>query len=500
MSPRMRIGAVFALAGLSLAGALGLGAPAAADAPGNIMRVDITRGGESPMSHTLDLSLSKTAIIELPEDAHDVVIANPEIADAIIRTPRRVYVLGVAVGSTNAFFSNENGDLLLNLEIRVERDLDAVQEMIDRLLPDARVQVDALNDQVVLTGMVGSTAEADRAVRIARSFVENPEHVISMLSISGGEQVLLRVRIVEMQRTIARQLGVNLNASLRFTEDLTYNIATNNEFSLVGQSLGGLTGTGSFINSGGGDIRSADTVLQALERVGLVRTLAEPNITAISGESAEFLAGGEFPVPVGLDNQGNIIIEYKPFGVGLSFTPMVLSDGRISLFVSTEVSELTSQGSIDLSGGAIDTDGDGVLDAATPGLTLPALNVRRAQTTVEMPSGGSLVMAGLIQDTTRQNIDGAPGARNIPGIGALFRARDYESQETELVVLVTPYLVDAVHPDALQTPADGYATPSEVETIFFGRLSRVYQAPGADLGDRRWRGPAGFILDDTSTP
>lgn len=459
------------------------------------LRVRITRGGDGPVSHELLLPLDKAAIIELPDDAHDVLVSNPEVADAVIRTPRRVYVIGMTVGQTNAFFFDADGEQILNLEIRVERDMGAVQEMIDRLLPDARVRAEALNDNIVLTGMVGSTAEADQAVRIARSFVETPENVIPMLAISGGEQVMLRVRIVEMQRNIARQLGVNINASLQFTDELTFDIATNNEFSLIGRSLGGLTGTAGFANAGSGDVRSADGVLQALERVGLVRTLAEPNLTAISGEAAEFLAGGEFPVPVGLDNQGNIIIEYKPFGVGLSFTPMVLSDGRISLFVSTEVSELTSDGSLDLAGGAIDTDGDGVLDAAVPGLTLPALNVRRAETTMEMSSGASLVMAGLIQDTTRQNIDGAPGARNLPGVGALFRARDFESSETELVVIVTPYLVDAVHPDALQTPADGFASASEVETLFFGRLNRVYRAPGADTGDRRWRGPVGFILD-----
>lgn len=472
------------------AAALGLTA-LAAPAQAQSARVSLTGAGVE----TLNLGLGHSAIVELPRSAQDVLISNPEVADAIIRTPRRVYVIGVAVGQTNAFFFDGAGDQIVSLQIRVERDVNAIQSMINRLLPEADVEVEALNDNIVLSGVVESSAQADQAVRVARSFVDDPENVISLLSISGGEQVLLRVRIVEMQRNVARQLGVNLGAAFQ-GDELSFAVATANEFSLFGGSLGGLQASLGYSDPTS-DFRSADALLQAMESVGMVRTLAEPNLTAITGEAAEFLSGGEFPVPVGRDNEGNVIIEYKPFGVGLSFTPMVLSDGRISLFVSTEVSELTSQGSLSLGGGAIDTDGDGVVDTAINGLTLPALNVRRAQTTVEMPSGGSLVMAGLIQDTTRQNVDGIPGARNLPGAGALFRARDLESEQSELIVIVTPYLVNATHPDELQTPADGFGTPSEAESIFFGRLSRVYEAPDADTGEHRWSGPAGFILDET---
>jgi pilus assembly protein CpaC len=473
-------------------------AGALADDPpkyGNTMRVQITNAGDGPLAEQLLLPLNKSAIVELPVDAADVLISNPEIADVVVRTARRVYVVGMEVGQTNAFLFDSDGEQILNLEIRVEHDVAALQDMIDRLLPKSRVKVEAINGSLVLTGLVPSSAEADQARRLAERFATDPEQIISMVSITGKEQVLLKVRIIEMQRTIVKQLGVNLSAGVRGSDEIGVGIATDNEFSLIGRSLGGLTGSLDFDRIGAsGALRSLDVTLQALERVGLVRTLAEPNLTAISGEKANFLAGGEFPVPTGRDAEGNVLIEYKPFGVGLSFTPMVLSEGRISMLVSTEVSELTNQGAFDVNAGVL-VDPDTGERTIIPGLTLPGLKVRRAETTVELPSGGSLVMAGLIQDKTKQNIDGTPGAKDVPGVGALFRARDLESDETELVVIVTPYLVDPTSLENLSTPADGYATPHELETFFLGRLSRVYSAPGSDTEGKSWRGPVGFILD-----
>ena len=236
-------------------------------------------------------------------------------------------------------------------------------------------------------------------------------------------------------------------------------------------------------------------LIRALEQIGLVRTLAEPNLTATSGEAANFLAGGgEFPVPTGRDRDGNIMVEYKQFGVGLGFTPLVLSEGRISLRISTEVSELSSQGALSL-GETVVRDDQGNVIGTVPGVTIPALNVTRAETTVELPSGGSLVLAGLIQEETRQNLNGIPGIQNIPVLGALARSRDFENQETELVIIVTPYLVDPTNDAAISTPADGYATASEIETMFFGHINRAYGVPGADTDGRSWRGPIGFILD-----
>jgi pilus assembly protein CpaC len=224
--------------------------------------------------------------------------------------------------------------------------------------------------------------------------------------------------------------------------------------------------------------------LQAFERVGLVKTLAEPNLTVVSGEAGKFLVGGEFPVPVAQDSTGRISLEFKPYGVGLGYTPVVMSGGRISLKLSTEVSELTSLGAFTLA------SSDGGTSLSVPGLT-----VRRAETTVELPSGGSLMIAGLLQQQTKQNIDSLPGMTNLPILGSLFRSRDYLNGETELVVIITPYIVDPTKPQNLQTPADGLQTASDMSTVLLGRLNKVVKAPvGANSG-RAYQGPVGYVIE-----
>jgi pilus assembly protein CpaC len=457
-------------------------------------QVHIISSGDGPAAQTLDLPMSQAAIIHLPVDTADVLVTNPAIADAVIRTPRRAYLLGMTTGSTNAFFFDANGDLILDLQIRVDRDVRALQDTIDRFLPDSRITAEAMNNNIVLSGSAPDAASADSARRLAQQWVENPENVLSMIAIEGRQQVMLRVRIVEMQRTIVRQLGIDLSAVAQL-DDLAVSVATSNEFSLVGRSLGGFAGNLNYTNSGGGDISSAGGLIRALEQIGLVRTLAEPNLTATSGEAANFLAGGgEFPVPTGRDRDGNIMVEYKQFGVGLGFTPIVLSEGRISLRISTEVSELSSQGALSLGETSV-TDDQGNIIGTVPGVTIPALNVTRAETTVELPSGGSLVLAGLIQEETRQNLNGIPGIQNIPVLGALARSRDFENQETELVIIVTPYLVDPTNDAQISSPADGFATASEIETMLFGHINRAYGVPGADTSGQSWRGPIGFLFD-----
>lgn len=437
----------------------------------------------------IDLPLNKATIVELPVAARDVLVSDPEIVDAVVRTSRRIYLLGRKVGQTNAFFFDESGKQILNLEVRVERDLAGLEAMFSRFIPEGRIRVESINDNIVLGGLVPNTAAAEQAREIAARYVGNEEQVMSMLTVEGEEQVLLKVRVAEMQRSLAKQLGVDTQAAFAVGE-VAFDIFTANPFSLVGQSLSPGRSIASF--TPGGD--RYDATIQALERTGLLRTLAEPNLTAISGESANFLAGGEFPVPASRDRDGNVIVVFKPFGVGLGFTPVVLGEGRISLKVSTEVSELSNEGAFTLQGGVFVDPTTNQLTQGT-GITIPALSVRRAETTVELPSGGSIVMAGLLEESTRTNIDGIPGAKDLPVLGQLFRSRDFQNSETELVVIVTPYLVGAVNEQQLAKPTDGFATASDIETALLGRLNAVYGVDKKAPRTRTLQGPVGYIMD-----
>ena len=442
--------------------------------------VKIDQGGLGKGSRSIVLGLNKAAIVELPVAARDVLVSNPAIVDAVVRTNRRTYLIGMAVGQTNAFFFNEAGQQILNLEIQVARDLSGLRDTLRQFFPKARIDAQAMNEHVVLSGMVANAAEANKAHDLAARYIGGDmDQVLNMLGIEGKEQVMLKVTVAEMQRTVIKQLGVDLSTAANFG-DFALRLATQNAFSLQGQALGGLSTDGTEVVGNDGSIGSA---IRALERTGIMRTLAEPNLTAISDESAKFLAGGEFPVPTSRDQNGNVSLEFKPFGVGLNFTPVVLSEGRISLRISTEVSELSSDGAFLMQG----VDNDGV--------TVPALKVRRAETTLELPSGGSLVMAGLLSDSTRQNIDGVPGAKDMPVLGQLFRSRDYQKNETELVVIVTPYLVDPTSRNNLVLPTDGFAPASDLDTILMGRLNATYGANGAAPTDKSLQGPVGFVVD-----
>lgn len=446
---------------------------------GDARLVKIDQGGIGQASRSIVLGLNKAAIVELPVAARDVLVSNPAIVDAVVRTNKRTYLIGLAVGQTNAFFFNENGQQILNLEIRVARDLTGLRNSLRQYFPSARIDVESINDHVVLSGMVSNASEASKAQDLAARYIGvDKDNVLNMLGIEGKEQVMLKVTVAEMQRSVIKQLGVDLSSAADFG-DFALRLATSNSFSLQGRSFGGLSTEGTGFTSGNDSIEGA---LRALERDGILRTLAEPNLTAISGESAKFLAGGEFPVPTSRDRDGNVQLEYKPFGVGLNFTPVVLSEGRISLRISTEVSELSAEGSFLLQGSGDD-------------ITVPGLKVRRAETTLELPSGGSLVMAGLLSDTTRQNIDGVPGAKDVPVLGQLFRSRDYQKNETELVVIVTPYLVDPTSRKNLVLPTDGYAPASDMDTILMGKLNATYGARGAAPGKETLQGPVGFVVD-----
>jgi len=494
--------------------------PIAPPAAEQVLSIDLTAGAGA---RVLDLPLGKSAIIELPVDVRDMLVTNPLVADAVLRSPRRIYVLGMTSGATDAVFFDAAGRKILQLNIRVAQDISLLSSTLRTVLPMGSVQVVPLKDSVILTGVVMNAADSEKASRIAAQFVSSPEKVLNMLSIAGKDQVMLEVRIVEVQRNVIKQLGVDLNAVLGQLGETQYSFGLSPTFGVNGSLLGGITGgykldttkqpimqqpcvgpgwaagalcpvvvrdggnsdAATISNTAGAPgLNSAKGMIQAFERVGLIRTLAEPNLTVLSGESGKFLAGGEFPVPTGQDATGKITIEFKPYGVGLGYTPVVLSGGRISLKLSTEVSELSSLGAYSVSSGS----GSSVL-------TVPGLTVRRAETTVELPSGGSLMIAGLLQQTTKQTIDAIPGMTNMPVLGALFRSRDYLNGETELVIIITPYIVDPTRPQNLQTPADGLRFAGDMSTTLLGRLNKVVKAPAGANAGRAYQGPVGYVIE-----
>jgi len=450
-------------------------------------KVSIDTGGESAYSQSIILPLNKAAVVDLPYAAADVLVSQPSIVDAVVRSPKRVYLLGLTVGETNAFFFDSRGRQILNLEIRVERDLDALQDLLGRLMPESRIDLEAVNNNIIIRGTVASNSEAANAQAVVARFIGQPENVINMLGIRDRDQVMLRVRIVEMQRNLMKQLGLNTNGTITL-DDVSLGFAAQNAVS----ASSGFSGDATLINGSGGDLTDLDVAFQALETAGLVRVLSQPNLTAISGESANFLAGGEFPVPVGQDN-GVLSIEFREFGVGLGFTPLVMSKGRINLKISTEVSELTSDNAITLPGPLIpDANGGFVAGAA---LNIPGLSIRRANTTVELPSGGSMMMAGLLQEDMRSTIEGVPGLKDVAVLGQLFRSRDFESSQTELVIIVTPYLVDPTHESKLSDPTEGFVPASDLQSILLGKMTAKYGLSGSTSSDRTLQGPLGFILD-----
>ncbi len=503
--------------------ALALAPIVPASAEPNGVYTKITSPRESNVSQDVVLGVNKSLIVELDTPATDVVIANPLIADAVVQTSKRIIFRGVTFGQTNALIFDRLGNQLLDLNIQVETDMAGLDALIARHVPDARVKVESVGGNVILTGNVGNISQSEQVRKLVAAYLRADDNTqfVNMLSVAAADQVMLEVRIVEMQRNTVKQLGISLSGAPGFGDlaalverqffsgnplldqdvltlapglpfSTSGEISTEVGFPVQGRALGGIEGSIGYSNFVGADLQSRIAAsFNALERIGVVRTLAEPNIVAMSGESAKFLAGGEFPVPVGQDSQGRITVEFKPFGVGLGFTPVVLSEGRISLKISTEVSELTSQGAFQgRRSTAVDADGNLIV---FEGATLPGLTVRRAESTIELPSGGSMMMAGLIQSKDRQNLDQLPGLKKLPVLGALFQSRDFLSEETELVVIVTPYLVTSTSKAMLRSPADGFANASDAKTIFFGKLNEQYGKDGAPVKAENYKAPVGFI-------
>jgi pilus assembly protein CpaC len=458
--------------------------------------------GKSTVARRLQLGVGKSVIIDLPEDASEIFVGEPKIANAIVRSPRRIYVDAIANGETTIFAMDSKGRQIAVLEISVGRDVAELQELLRASIPGNDITVKTVADSVILMGSVASAGEAQKAIDIATSFTgvsaiggapnatASPTpgggaslnvtsapvvsgKVINSMTIRGLDQVMLRVKVSEIRRDIVKQLGVNLAGqgagSTGFKVD--------NPFSLNGA----ITDTEGTLGWSGANGTSLSATLQAFERQGVARTLAEPTVTAMSGESAKFLAGGEVPVPQTQTCSGGICqigFQYNPYGVSLSFTPVVQSGGRIQLRVATEVTDI---------------DNEKQLVVGT--LTIPAFRTRKNETTVELPSGGSIVSAGLLSTETQQAVSGVPALMNLPVLGALFRSRDFLKQQTELLIVVTPYIAHALNPSEVVKPDQNFVDATDPQTWLLGRVNQLYSTTGAARPVNGYRGHIGFIND-----
>lgn len=452
----------------------------------------ISTRGAAGTGQRIDLSIGKSIIIELPRDAREVFVANPKVANAVVRSARKLFIIGVADGATSIFAMDADGQQIATLDIAVGRDLNVLRQTLRTALPRAEIEVKPAGDSILLIGNVANASDATQAMDIARAFVgvsgggagggtATTGAVINSLTIRGRDQVLLKVTIAEVSRQTMKQLGVNAAGSW-ITRGFDVAGKLSNPFTV------NLSQPDSRVNLGPADLITGEplngsngAVLRAMERAGVSRILAEPTLTAVSGESAKFTAGGEIPVPASQNCQPGqpcqIGVDFKPFGVSLNFTPVVLSEGRISMRVATEVTEI---------------DVENARSIGT--IQVPGFRVRKADTTIEVPSGGSMMTAGLIQQTSRQAINGFPGLLNLPILGALFRSRDYQRSETELLIMVTPYLARPADPGQIARPDDGFVDAHDAQGVLLGRLNKIYGA-GKPAAAHGYRGRVGFIAD-----
>jgi len=435
----------------------------------------------------VSLGIGKSFVIDLPREIKDVLVADPKVANAVVRSTQRAYIIGAAVGQTNVVFFDADGQQVGSYDIAVKRDLNGVRAALKQSLPNSDILIEGVGDGVVLSGPAASPIEAQQAADISARLVGGSEKVVNSIAVRGRDQVMLKVTVAEVARNIVKQLGIDLTASLAYGTSVV-NFNNSNPFTSLGRPLV----SGNEVKATLPGTSSVTATLRAMETAGVVRTLAEPNLTAISGESATFIAGGEFPVPAGFscDPVTRVCqtqISFKKFGISLNFTPVVMTEGRISLRVMTEVSELSIDNSITLT--------QSLSGSTTNSLTIPSVKTRRAETTLEIPSGGSMAMAGLIAEQTKQAINGLPGLSQLPVLGTLFRSRDYVNNQTELMILVTPYVVRAVAQKDLSRPDDGFAAASDPQADLLGSINRIYGVPGRVEKARNYRGTYGFITD-----
>jgi pilus assembly protein CpaC len=464
-APLLRDTFRFALAAAVLGGLFGLAPLGLADARGaeaNHLRIG---AGAYGITQRLEIGLNKSLIVDLPADVHEVIVTQPGIAAAIMRHKRRAIIQGAANGGTNILFLDAAGEIIAALDLAVRNGAEDLATTLARIIEDSDITVQTFDGGgIVLSGTVQSGDDRDKALAIAAQFAGDAAKIANALTVAGSQQVMLKVTIAEVQRAAAKQLGINLSGSLNL-DGLTTSVINNR--GLDEGSAVGAGGAGRFDVSFDAGPVSIDASLRALASRNAVRFLAEPTLTALSGRQAEFLVGGQFPIQTRDPVTNVVTTEFKDFGVQLDFTPVVRSDGIIGLEVGTEVSE--------------------VITAAGQ------LNVRRANTSVELPSGSTLAIGGLIQDSTRQQISKLPGLGDIPVLGALFRSRDFIHSRTELVILVTPYLVEP-RGHAPRLPTDDMVISSDAEAIFLGRMEALYGV-GEDGMRGSYDGSIGFALD-----
>lgn len=443
------------------------------------------------------LGLNKSVVIDLPRDAYDILVANPAVADAVTRTSRRIYLFGKQVGETNIFVFGPNGEQIASLDLVIERDVSGLEAHLARFVPGSDISVELVNDNVVLTGHVKTPQDAQNAARLAELFVSggeattgqysqtaaggsaasgvsinNPDgqrrnsRIVNLITIAGEDQVTLKVTVAEVSRNVMKQLGINMIGQTNGISFDAMRAAAGGTLLQAGTGLGGdelLRG-----------------YLRAMEQAGVMRTLAEPTLSAISGEKATFRVGGEFNVLADVTNESGVVtrrLEQIEYGIGLEFMPVVLSPGRISLKVRTAVSEPTAEGA----------------EQVGDGRNIMSLRKRLADTTIELPSGGSMMIAGLVSDNVRQTYNSVPGVSNLPVLGALFRSREFVRNETELVIIVTPYLTQPVARNELARPDDNFTPASDGAGIFLGRVNRVYGTMQTNRPAGRYHGVVGYI-------
>ncbi|WBY17577.1 type II and III secretion system protein family protein [Erythrobacteraceae bacterium WH01K] len=449
--PRKAIASLL-LAGLAIA-------PLTTIAPTEAQAQGVTRP-----SQDIALSIGRGELITVPGNMADVFIANDSIADVQIKSRNQLYLFGKAGGETTVYASNAAGDIIWSANVAVGSNIGSISQMLDLAMPDAQIASSTLgNNTVLLTGTVAAPEDAAEAERLVSAFVGQGTNVISRLRMATPLQVNLQVRFAEVSRSLVRDIGANL-ISADSTDGFQFGVTTGrgafpqyNPGAPAGTGVNGgsegvtvIDGTGQGATIAGlGRLLGLDLAgtLDLAERNGLVTTLSQPNLTALSGETANFLAGGEFPIPIS-QGLGATSVEYRKFGVSLAYTPTVLANGRISMRVRPEVSELSSQGAVTLNG-----------------FQIPALTIRRAETTIELGSGQSFMIAGLMSNNAQNTLDKAPGAGDIPILGNLFRSRSFRRGETELVIVVTPYLVEPVNPNEIRLPTDGYRAANEFQQM-----------------------------------